>query len=95
MKLKTEAAIAQEIADAKANLETLQEKLAERQAMEPAKRLAMDLHEVTCIGRCEWGWGGDWNTDFEMKGHLERATNLLAVTTHEQAMETVRIALGR
>lgn len=63
--------------------------------MEPEKRLAMDLHEATCIGRCEWSWGGDWTTDFEMKTHLERATKLLAVTTHEQAMETVRIALGR
>lgn len=95
MDIKTEAEIAKNIEEARIAVEKLQQSLTDRQEMDPAERLAMDLHAVTCIGRCEWGWGGTWNTDFEMKTHLERATNLLAVTTHEKAMETVTLALGR
>lgn len=99
MKFKTEAEIIAEINEARIVVEKLQQSLPDRQEMDPAERLAMDLHAITCpgiyVGRCDWGNGGGWDRNYEMKDYLERASNLLTVTTHENALEMLRMGLGR
>lgn len=99
MNMKTEAQIAQEVEEARRNLAKLEETLAERQSLTSEQRLAMDLHELTCNGlhngRCDWGNGSGWDRNYEMVSYLKKASTLLAVTTHEKAIETLTIALGR
>lgn len=99
MNMKTENELAAEIEEARLALEKLQTALADRQAMSPEKRLAIDLHELMCsgrlVGRCDWGNGGTWDTNYEMKEYFTKAEKLLAITTAAEALAIVEVVKGR
>lgn len=94
--MKTEKQIAEDIATLREKLDEAERDLAARQKMEPAQRLALDMHELMCShlsGGCEWGaTNRGWDGDYEMKTYLRRAKALLEITTHDEAIKIIEIS---
>ena len=80
---------------ARQELAAAEAKLADFQAMEPAKQLATTIHDKTChmehTETCGWFYENDWNQGWTKKRYLRQANKILEVVDFDEAMKVVAL----
>lgn len=99
MKIQSEQEIVEALEAARAETARLEKFLADRVSLPAGQRLAIDLHQKLClgqgIGRCDWGNGGSWDSNYEMKEYLKKAEEILEFTSAKEALAILAVATGR